>query len=149
MSAQGLNRSVQFARVWIDELDDRLRWNNKARSYDLLKSVLHALRDSLRVNEAVELGARLPGLLRGAYYEQWQPGTTPSKSHDTEELLRRVNETFKRDPLPEPSLAVMAVFQLLSEKMMEGAIGDGCHCLPGAVPNIWSESYGTFGTVRH
>src|SRR6185436_1601070 len=112
---EGLEHTVQVTHAWINELDDRLRWNNKARSYRLLKAVLHALRDSLRVNEAVDLGAQLPGLLRGAYYEQWRPATTPIKSRSVEEFLQRVNEAFRRDPLAEPSLAVLAVFQLLSK----------------------------------
>src|SRR6186997_3194798 len=102
MSAQGLEgleRTVQLTHIWINELDDRLRWNNKARSYRLLKAVLHALRDSLRVNEAVDLGAQLPGLLRGAYYEQWRPAITPVKNRHVEDFLARVNESFGRDPL--------------------------------------------------
>jgi uncharacterized protein (DUF2267 family) len=152
MSAQGLEgleHTVQLTHIWINELDERLQWNNKARSYRLLKAVLHALRDSLRVDEAVDLGAQLPGLLRGAYYEQWRPATTPVKSRDVEEFLNRVNEHFRRDPLTEPSQAVMAVFQLLSKKITEGEIEDVRGCLPEAVRNIWPEPYKAPGAVRH
>jgi uncharacterized protein (DUF2267 family) len=152
MSAQGLERldhTVQLTHIWINELDARLQWNNKPRSYRLLKAVLHALRDSLQVNEAVDLGAQLPGLLRGAYYEQWRPSTTPVKSRDVEEFLRRVNEHFRRDPLPEPSQAVMTVFQLLSKKITEGEIEDVRGCMPEAVRNIWPEPHRAAGAVRH
>jgi uncharacterized protein (DUF2267 family) len=65
--------------MWINELDDRLGWNNKPRSYRLLKAVLHALRDWLQLNEAADLAAQLPTLLRGAYSEQWRPAVTPVK----------------------------------------------------------------------
>jgi uncharacterized protein (DUF2267 family) len=152
MSAQGLEgleRTVQLTHIWINDLDQRLQWNNKARSYRLLKAVLHALRDSLRVDEAVDLGAQLPGLLRGAYYEQWRPATTPLKSRDIEEFLNRVNEQFKSDPLAEPAHAVMAVFQLLSRKITEGEIGDVRNCLPEPVRSIWPEPYRAPGAVRH
>ena len=40
MSAQGLeslDRTVQLTHVWINDLDRRLEWNDKARSYRLLK----------------------------------------------------------------------------------------------------------------
>ncbi len=50
MSAQGLehlDHTVQLTHVWINDLDGRLEWNDKARSYRLLKAVLHTLRDSL------------------------------------------------------------------------------------------------------
>jgi uncharacterized protein (DUF2267 family) len=152
MSAQGLeglDHTVQLTHIWINELDRRLQWNNKARSYRLLKAVLHALRDSLLVNEAVDLGAQLPGLLRGAYYEQWRPSTTPVKSHSVEEFLERVNQHFRRDPLVEPSQAVMAVFQLLSKKITEGEIEDVRGCLPEPVRTIWPEPYRARGTARH
>lgn len=146
---EGLDHTVQLTHIWINELDEQLKWNNKARSYRLLKAVLHTLRDSLRVDEAANLGAQLPGLLRGAYYEQWRPATTPVRNRDAEEFLRRVEENFRRDPLAEPLQAVLAVFHLLSKKISEGEIADVRGCLPEAVRVIWPESHGTHGTARH
>ena len=152
MSAQGLetlDHTVQLTHIWINDLDGRLEWNDKARSYRLLKAVLHALRDLLKVNEAVDLGAQLPGLLRGAYYEQWRPATTPVKKRSMEDFLARVNESFRRDPLPNPALAVMAVFQLLTRKITEGEIDDVRHCLPEEIRNTWPEPYKEPGAARH
>jgi uncharacterized protein (DUF2267 family) len=103
------------------------------------------LRDSLKVNEAVDLGAQLPGLLRGAYYEQWRPATTPIRNRNVDQFLVRVNESFKRDPLADPAGAVMAVFELLTEKITEGEISDVKRCLPKEIRNIWPES----NAVRH
>jgi uncharacterized protein (DUF2267 family) len=152
MSAQGLeglDHTVQQTHIWINELDARLEWNNKARSYRLLKAVLHALRDSLQVNEAADLGAQLPGLLRGAYYEQWRPSTTPTKNRKIEDFLGRVDEQFRKDPLANSAQAVMAVFQLLSKKISEGEIEDVRRSLPEDVRNIWPEPYRAPGSVRH
>jgi uncharacterized protein (DUF2267 family) len=144
-----LDHTVQLTHIWINELDQRLQWNNKTRSYRLLKAVLHALRDSLRVDEAIDLGAQLPSLLRGAYYEQWRPSTTPVKSRDIEECLNRVKEHFRRDPIAEPAQAVMAVFQMLSKKITEGEIEDVRGCLSKGVRNTWPEPYKAPGAVRH
>jgi uncharacterized protein (DUF2267 family) len=152
MSAQGLEgleHTVQLTHIWINDLDERLQWDNKARSYRVLKAVLHALRDSLQVEEAADLGAQLPGLLRGAYYEQWRPSKTPLKSRDVEEFLSRVRNYFGPDPLSEPSHAVMAVFQLLNKKITEGEVEDVRRCLPEPVRNIWPENYKEPGAVRH
>jgi uncharacterized protein (DUF2267 family) len=148
MSAQGLeglDHTVQLTHIWINDLDDRLSWNDKARSYRLLKAVLHALRDSLKVNEAVDLGAQLPGLLRGAYYEQWRPAITPIRNRHVDQFLVCVSESFKRDPLADPAGAVMAVFELLTEKITEGEISDVKRCLPKEIQRIWPES----SAVRH
>lgn len=152
MSAQGLenlDHTVQLTHTWINELDRRLEWNNKARSYRLLKAVLHTLRDYLRVDEAADLGAQLPGLLRGAYYEQWRPATTPVKNRGIDDYVARVNKSFRRDPLENPAQSIMAVFQLLTKKISEGEIEDVRHCLPEEVRNLWPEPYKEPGAIRH
>jgi len=67
MSAVGLesiDHTVQLTHIWINDLDASLGWENKSRSYRLLRTVLQTLRDWLPVNEAVDLGAQLPTLLR-------------------------------------------------------------------------------------
>lgn len=146
---EGLDHTVQLTHIWINDLDARLGWNNKGRSYRLLKSVLHAVRDSLQVNEAVDLGAQLPGLLRGAYYEQWRPGAAPFKHRTVQDFVARVNESFRRDPLPNDAQAVMAVFQLLTKKITEGEIEDVRRCLPEEIRNFWPEPYKEPGAIRH
>ena len=68
MSAVGLesiDHTVQLTHIWINDLDARLGWENKHRSYRLLRSVLQTLRDWLRIEETAGLGAQLPELLRG------------------------------------------------------------------------------------
>ena len=52
-----------------------------------------------------------------------------------------MNESFRLDPLPNPAMAVMAVFQLLTKKITEGEIEDVRHCLPEEIRNIWPEPY--------
>jgi Uncharacterized conserved protein (DUF2267) len=45
--------------------------------------VLHALRDRLPQQNAVELGAQLPMVIRGMYYEGWDLQKEPSRGrHD-------------------------------------------------------------------
>jgi uncharacterized protein (DUF2267 family) len=146
---ESLDHTVQLTHMWINDLDRRLEWNNKARSYRLLKAVLHTLRDCLQVNEAADLGAQLPELLRGVYYEQWRPGAVKTKKRDIEAFLARVGEAFQRDPLSDPAKAVMAVFQLLTKKISEGEIEDVRRSLPEEVRNIWPEPYKAPGDIRH
>jgi uncharacterized protein (DUF2267 family) len=146
---EGLEHTVQLTHAWINELDRRLQWDNKGRSYRLLKAVLHALRDSLRVNEVVDLGAQLPTLLRGAYYEQWQPSKAPAKGRSIEQFIESVNGSFQRDPLEDSAKAIMAVFQLLTTKVTEGEIEDVRRGLPESLRTIWPASSRAPGTVRH
>jgi len=142
MTAQGLEsleHSVHLTRAWIKDLDQRLRWDDKPRSYRLLIAVLHALRDSLQIKDAIDLGTPLPGLLRGAYYEQWHPTEQPVKASTVDALIARVNESFLKDPLADPPMAVMAVFQHLATKIAEGANENIKRCLPKELRGIWTD----------
>ena len=145
---EGLEHTVQLTHTWINELDDRLGWNNKPRSYRLLKAVLHALRDWLQLNEAADLAAQLPTLLRGAYYEQWRPARTPVAHRTKADFLARVEDSFNIDALPQTSQAVMAVFELLSKKISPGEIEDVRHALPEELRNLWPEPYVSAGATR-
>jgi uncharacterized protein (DUF2267 family) len=142
MSESGLesiDHTVQLTHVWINDLDRALGWNNKARSYRLLRSVLHALRDWLQVNESSNLAAQLPALVRGIYYDQWRPAATPVKDRSKADFVARVERDFQNDPIADVPQAVTAVFQLLSGKATAGEISDVRHSLPADLRSLWPE----------
>jgi uncharacterized protein (DUF2267 family) len=140
MSAVGLesiDHTVQLTHIWINQLDESLRWNNKHRSYRLLRTVLQALRDWLPVNEAANLAAQLPELLRGVYYEHWRPAATPVKQRSRADFMARIEDAFRTDPLVLAPEAVAAVFALLSDKVTAGEIEDVRHALPADIRALW------------
>jgi uncharacterized protein (DUF2267 family) len=145
---ESLEHTVELTHIWINNLDERLAWNNRPRAFRLLKAVLQALRDWLQVNEAADLAAQLPGLLRGAFYEQWRLATTPVKKRSKADFIARVEDSFKADPLTQPGQAVMAVFELLSEKISAGEIDDVRRALPEELRNLWPQPYVAAGAVR-
>jgi uncharacterized protein (DUF2267 family) len=134
---EGLDQAVQQAHIWINEIDRRLGWGNKPRAYRLLKAVLHALRDHLPVNEAADLGAQLPTLIRGVYYDQWRPAATPVKERHLDGFLAEIDRSFRTDPIDDTGEATAAVFALLSEKVTAGEIADVRQSLPGAIRSLW------------
>ena len=63
--------TLQKTQIWLNELMTALDWENHPhKAYLALRTVLHALRDRLTVEEAVQLGAQLPMLVRGFYYRR-------------------------------------------------------------------------------
>jgi uncharacterized protein (DUF2267 family) len=134
---EGIDQAVQQAHIWINEVERRLGWDSKPRAYRLLRAVLHALRDHLQVNEAADLGAQLPMLVRGLYYEQWRPAKTPLKERDLQSFLDRIDEAFTPDPIDDTAKAASAVFSLLSEKVSAGEIDDVKNALPKAIRALW------------
>jgi len=143
MSAVGLEsieHTVHVTHTWINELDELLGWSNKSRSYRLLRSVLQALRDWLPVNEAADFAAQLPNLLRGVYYEQWRPATTPVKPRSKSDFLGRIDHAFVGDPILHTEDAVRITFRFLSTKIAAGEITDIKHALPAHLRALWTLS---------
>ncbi len=140
MSAVGLEsieHTVQLTHTWINDLDARLGWENKHRSYRLLRTVLQAIRDWLKVEEAAKFGAQLPELLRGVYYEQWRPAKAPVKRRSKADFIARVDHAFQIDPLVFTPEAISTVFEFLSDKITPGEIEHVHHALPADIRALW------------
>src|SRR5690606_20300263 len=94
------DRTVHATNVWLKEVMEELQWDNRHRAYEALRGTLHTLRDQLTVEEATDLGAQLPMLIRGLYYEGWNPSKTPTKERRKEEFLHHVREAFRTTAAP-------------------------------------------------
>ncbi|HET7679776.1 MAG TPA: DUF2267 domain-containing protein [Xanthobacteraceae bacterium] len=134
---ESIDHTVQLTHNWINELDERLGWNDRAQSYRLLRNVLHALRDCLQVNEAADFAAQLPSLLRGVYYEQWRPSTVPVKRRGQQEFIARINHGPAGNPIFFTPEFVSIVFRFLSTKIEAGEIEDVRHALPADLRALW------------
>ena len=127
MSALGLetiDTAVSGANSWINEVNKRTGWDNKQRSYRLLRQVLHVIRDHLSVDEVAQLGAQLPTLIRGIYYEGWNPSKTPEVERKAEQFIAKVQNAFETDPLGDPDIAISAVIGVLESHVSEGEMDD-------------------------
>ncbi len=127
MSAYGLkiiDESVQAANLWVNEVNARTGWDHKQRAYRLLRQVLHVVRDHLSVDEAAQFGAQLPTLIRGIYYEGWNPSKTPVKERSRDGFVARVQAAFEPDPLGDAPEAIAAVMAVLGAHVSEGEMQD-------------------------
>ena len=76
-----LDHSIEKANIWINEMAEALGTEDRQAAYRALRGFLHALRDRIPVDETAQLAAQLPELVRGVYYENWRPSTTPRSYH--------------------------------------------------------------------
>lgn len=141
MSNTGLgvfDSTLQKTHIWLDDIMSELGWTNeRQRAYLALRSVLHALRDRLPMTEALDLGAQLPMLVRGFYYEGWKPADTPRKERHKEEFLAHVQHAFRNDERMDAEQIVRAVFRVLARHVGEGEIKDIRLTLPAELRELW------------
>lgn len=116
---------------WLNELADELGTSDRHKAYEVLRAFLHALRDRLPVETAVKLGAQLPMLVRGFYYEGWDPTDKPDKMH-LDEFLAYVRREAKLDP-NEVEAAVRAASRTLQNHITEGELAKTIGILPNDI----------------
>ena len=114
----------------------RLGWHDRERAFSALVAALHALRDCLPRNEAVYVGAYLPALLRGLYYEGWHPGGRGSaKSRSA--FLDRIHDGVHRDPGVDTEQVARTVLALLAARMPPAELEAAKAATPRPLHNLW------------
>ena len=125
------------AEDWIDDLTRRIGWWDSERVYSVFVAALHAFfRDSLPRNEAVYVGAQLPPLLRGFYYEGWH-ATGLAAARGREAYLERIRDSLHRDPGIDAEEVARAVFSLLAARMPAAELEDAKASTPKALHYLW------------
>jgi uncharacterized protein (DUF2267 family) len=125
-----IDRSVQKANIWINEMAGEMGTEDEDRAYSVMRAYLHALRDRLTVDEAAQLAAQLPQLIRGIYYEGWDPSATPVKYHKFPEFIDRMADETPFNDAGDASKAIDAAASVLRRHVTEGEIEDIRSTLP-------------------
>ena len=110
------DRSLQKTNTWLKELMTEMNWDNRERALSALRATLHALRDILPLPEIIDLGAQLPLIVRGLYYESWHHNPEPLRIKTITEFYELVRENlgngkvkFTNDDLRQFTRASLAV----------------------------------------
>ncbi len=132
------DNTMQKTQIWLNDLMQELDWEDKPhKAYLALRTVLQALRDRLTPEEAVQLGAQLPMLVRGFYYEGWTLTDKPHRERHKEQFLDHVRDVFRRDVTVNPQQVVRAVFRVLQRHTSPGEIDDVKHLMPKPLRELW------------
>jgi uncharacterized protein (DUF2267 family) len=124
-----VDHAPQVVAEWLNALCEDLGWQEKGRAWLLLREVLHAVRDYLGADEAADLAAQLPVLIRGMYFEGWVPSRTPAHPRHKADFIARVQAAFAKEPLEDPERAVSAVLALLRSKVSHGEFREVAHAM--------------------
>ncbi len=133
-----ISHAVQQTQEWLHALRDSGDYANETEALAVLRAVLHQLRDRLTPQETVDLGAQLPIIVRGIYYEGWRPSKTPEKLRSADEFLEGVSAKLVPHPIGAED-ATRDVLALLTVTLDEGEIIDVIGQLPASIKQLWPE----------
>jgi len=121
------------------EARGRSHFGDRPHAYNALRAVLHVLRDRLTPEQAVHLGAQLPTLVRGIYYEGWRLAGKPTNERQPDEFAKRVAAQLPPQ-FPRDALSVTkAVFDLLGKELDPGETMKVTRELPVPLRALWPD----------
>jgi uncharacterized protein (DUF2267 family) len=136
---KAFDKTFQITHLWLGDIQREFRWEDRHKAYLALRAVLHTLRDCLFVEEAVSLGAQLPMLLRGMYYDGWMPAKVPVRM-DRDEFLESVRQHFKDEPRLDAEPVVEGVLRVMARNISRGELRDVKHVLSAGLQQLWPSS---------
>jgi uncharacterized protein (DUF2267 family) len=132
-----LDTTLQQANTWLKEIMQRLGTDDARTGLAAMRATLHALRDRIGPENAVHLGAQLPTLIRGIYYESWHPSGTPTKERHKQQFLDHVRKELRTGTPIDPETAIAAVLEVVCEKTAENEAVKLARLFPKDLRELW------------
>ena len=129
-----LDRSIEKTNAWLGDVAASFGTEDRRLAYRVTRSWLHTLRDRLPVPIAAHIAAQLPELLRGVFYEGWNPSKVPIKYSKDEYIAR-----FAKDAqihLTEVPRAGRLVTSAVGRHLSEGAMNEALGALPADIRRL-------------
>lgn len=139
MSTNGLDvfdKTLQITHIWLDEVMETVGPDRNV-AWHVLGAVLRTVRDRLPLELAAHLGAQLPLLIRGAYYDQFRPGHALEKFHTENEFLSHVSDGLGSIRSVNVRMATRAVLGVLGKHVTSEQIEKVKRSLPEAIRDVW------------
>jgi uncharacterized protein (DUF2267 family) len=144
MSSNGLDvfdKTIQTTNIWLKEIMDDLG-PDRQLAWHTLGVVLRTLRDRLPPDLGANLAAELPLLIRGAYYDQYNPSDQSNRDRSIDEFLDPVADALKATRPVDPGDAARAVFKTLVHHVDLGQSAKVRAALPSDIQTLWPGSVG-------
>jgi uncharacterized protein (DUF2267 family) len=126
----------QQAGAWVKDMMSELGTRDSHKALHALRAGLHALRDRLSVDEAAQLSAQLPLLIRGLFFEGWDPSDKPLKIRHKDEFLALVRTRYAPRQDAAADDIVVALFRVMARHVSAGEITDVIMSLPEELVHI-------------
>lgn len=128
--------SRQKTNIWLKDICEELRTNNRHQAYAALRAVLHTVRDCLPVDETAKFAGQLPLIVKGVLYDGWHPHEKPERFSKTN-FYDRVGKRLHGAGV-DPVLAVRSVLLVFETHLSKGEIEAVKRVAPHEVRELWS-----------
>jgi uncharacterized protein (DUF2267 family) len=135
-SVNSVERTVHKTNEWLKELTEELGNAERDDAWRILHGFLPVLRDRLTLDEGAQLAAELTPLVRGVFYEGFDPGRQPEKIRQPEAFVARIGEQTEIDDPEEAALAAVAVMNVMARHIAEGELDDILSQLPQPIRDV-------------
>ncbi|BCL17142.1 DUF2267 domain-containing protein [Micromonospora sagamiensis] len=117
--------SLDKTNLILKDIEQAYGWSKERRnqSFAALRTVLHLLRDRMPVQESVEFSAQLPVMVRGVYFDGWDPSNVPVKLN-RDDFLYEVRQGFPYETDGGPERVVQVVLDTLRRHVTQGEWDD-------------------------
>jgi len=141
MSTTGLDvfdKTLQTTHIWLDEVMGEIGPDRNV-AWHVLGAVLRTLRDRLPLGLAAHLGAQLPLLVRGAYYDQFRPGQDVKRFSTEDQFLMHVASEFGGIRPVNVRQATRRVLSVLCLHITPGLAENVKNALPAHIRTLWPD----------
>jgi uncharacterized protein (DUF2267 family) len=122
-------RTVHNSYEWLDVVAARID-GERRDAYHALNAVLGALRDRLPADVAVNLSAQMPLLVRGAFFDGYEPAKAPIRTRDAGDFVTAVRNALAPASGIDPRDAIDAVLEALTTNIDPRVIDEIGDLLP-------------------
>lgn len=136
-------RSLQKTHAWLNDIAAQANLADDHMSLAVLRATLHQLRDNLPIEVIAHLSAQLPLIIRGIYFENWDPRTCPVKDRKLDVFFQAISKQLAIYPTINVEKAVMAVFHTLTTHCSAGEIKKIRSILPAPIEVFWKKTLKT------
>lgn len=146
MSATGLevfDKTIHETNSYVKIVMRELETDDRRMAFGALRGALHALRDNLDVQVGAHLAAQLPMLVRGLFYEGWNPEAAPARARHLDEFLELVSQHLPPQLQRYPEEAARSAFAALRERVDNGELQKVIGCMAKGLHTLWSDKAAT------
>jgi uncharacterized protein (DUF2267 family) len=105
---------------WLYHISDNLQTEDLDACLAILRTSLHELRDHIPLVNAVHLSQQLPLMVRGIFFEAWDPEYTPIKPKELDDILAQIRHGLRAYPSIDAKQALLAAYRTLWKMVPNG-----------------------------